>query len=49
MFKKKKNNGKRFEICIVDFKFELGRAVLVKIWNSQDFTPSSRPIKYIFQ
>jgi hypothetical protein len=42
-------DGKKFKICTVDLKFELGRESLIKVWDNRDFTRSSKLIKYIFR
>jgi len=42
-------DDKGFEIYIADFKFESGRASLVRAWNSQGFTPSPESTKCAFR
>jgi len=44
-----KEDGKRFEICTAGLEFESGRALLVRDWDSRNFTRSSGPTKYAFQ
>jgi hypothetical protein len=41
-------DDKGFEICTAGLEFELGRAPLVRAWDSRGFTCSPGPIKYTF-
>ena len=42
-------DGKGFEICTAGLEFESGRALLLRVWDSQGFTRSPGPTKYAFR
>jgi hypothetical protein len=39
------HDGKGFEICTAGLEFKSGRASLIRVWDSRDFTRSPGPTK----